>query len=47
MSDDSSWKLEQRTRNAIENRQRYWKNALDTRSNMVAVIVFDRNSTAC
>lgn len=47
MSDESTCKLERRTRDAIRNRQRYRKNSHDTRLNIVAVTIFARFSTAC
>ena len=47
MSNESAGKLEQRSRDAIENRQRYRKNSFDTLLNILAVTVFVRISTAC
>jgi hypothetical protein len=47
MSDERARKLERRTRDTIKNRQRYQENPFDTRSNIVAVTVFARFSTAC
>lgn len=47
MNHESAWKLERRTRDTIKNRQRYRNNSSDTRSNIGAVTVLTRISTAC
>jgi len=39
--------VERRTRDTIKNRQHYRNNSFDTRSNIVAVTVSARISTAC
>ena len=47
MNHESAWKSARRTRDTINNEQRYRKHSFDTRSNIVAITVLGRISTAC